>query len=86
MIPGRNTCYPGWRVEYSGYLMIGYRNHGHTGNTNAICIDAEPETTSDSDNKHASLSLLYFVKASCGTLKCPPYENGTILTCVVCSL
>jgi len=57
MIPGRNTCYPGWRVEYSGYLMSGYRNHGHTGNTNAICIDAEPETTNDSDNKHAATSL-----------------------------
>nr|KAG5708528.1 hypothetical protein BaRGS_032949 [Batillaria attramentaria] len=27
MIPARNACYPGWKLQYSGYLMSGRHDH-----------------------------------------------------------
>ncbi|KAL3874764.1 hypothetical protein ACJMK2_037734 [Sinanodonta woodiana] len=82
MIPGRTECYPGWTMEYSGYLMSGY--HGHNGATNYVCVDANPEARRESS---ASLDghLLYVVQAVCGSLPCPPYVANGVLTCVICS-
>ena len=83
MIPARTTCYSGWRMEYSGLVMSGY--NGHTGNKDTICVDASPEVLSGSSNGSEDGALLYFVKLRCGALKCPPYVDDKILTCVVCS-
>ena len=83
MIPARTTCYSGWRLEYSGFVMSGY--YDHAGNKDAICIDASPEVLSGSSNKSEDGALLYFVNVQCGALKCPPYVQAKILTCVVCS-
>ncbi|KAL3874759.1 hypothetical protein ACJMK2_037730 [Sinanodonta woodiana] len=82
MIPGRTECYPGWTMEYTGYLMSGY--YGHSGATNYVCVDANPEARHESS---ASLDghLLYVVQAVCGSLPCPPYVEGRVLTCVICS-
>ncbi|KAK3587951.1 hypothetical protein CHS0354_014466 [Potamilus streckersoni] len=82
MIPGRTNCYPGWTIEYTGYLMTGY--HGHPGATNYVCVDAKAEAIprgNTNDNGH----LMYIVKAKCGSLPCPPYIEGRIVACVVCS-
>ncbi|XP_053374035.1 uncharacterized protein LOC123532550 [Mercenaria mercenaria] len=80
-IPGRNICYDGWTLEYSGYLTSGHDSH-HA--TEFVCLDVNPEIiaggVSDVDGK-----LFYFVEARCGSLRCPPYVNGRELTCAVCS-
>ncbi|XP_045169161.2 uncharacterized protein LOC123531922 [Mercenaria mercenaria] len=80
-IPGRNICYDGWTLEYSGYLTSGHDSH-HA--TEFVCLDINPEIISggfsDTNGK-----LFYFVEARCGSLKCPPYVNGRELTCAVCS-
>jgi len=83
MIPARTTCYSGWRVEYSGYLMS--QHYTQPGSKETICVDASPEATTESTSASQDGALLYFMKTSCGSLKCPPYVNDKILTCVVCS-
>ncbi|XP_071139150.1 uncharacterized protein [Mytilus edulis] len=82
MIPGKYQCYSGWKSEYSGNLMSGF--YGHAGASQFICVDNSPdilEAGSRNDNGY----LLYGVKAYCGSLKCPPYVQDTLLKCVVCS-
>lgn len=83
MIPARNSCFPGWKLEYQGYLMSA--NHGYSGPYNHICMDGEPEflpNGSANNNQH----ILYLVEARCGSLPCPPYVQGRELACVVCSI
>ncbi|KAK3592548.1 hypothetical protein CHS0354_005608 [Potamilus streckersoni] len=82
MIPGRKVCYPGWTTEYTGYLMSGY--HGHPGATNYVCVDENAEPALGNSGSHDG-HLLYVVQAVCGSLPCPPYAEGRLLTCVVCS-
>ncbi|XP_052765127.1 short-chain collagen C4-like [Mya arenaria] len=82
MIPGRTNCYPGWTLEYTGYLMAGaYHSQGSYGH---ICMDGHPEFiphggTNDNQN------ILFLTEAQCGSLPCPPYVQGRELACVVCS-
>lgn len=81
-ILARKTCYKGWKLEYRGYLMAGY--YGHSAGSKFTCIDTNPDTL---HGGHASMDgyLFYLVEAQCGSLKCPPYVNGRVLVCVVCS-
>ena len=82
MIPGRSECYPGWTRQYWGYLMSGH--YKLPGANDYYCVDADQEATfgrGANDNGY----LLYFVEARCGSLPCPPYNNGWELTCVVCT-
>jgi len=83
MIPARTTCYSDWKMEYTGYLMSQYVSH--SGNKEAICVDASPEVTLDSNGGNQDGGLLYFLLVKCGALKCPPYVDEKVLTCVVCS-
>jgi len=83
MIAARTACYPGWTVEYTGYLMSGV-----TGSSvyayDHLCLDGNPEYLAHggtNDNQH----ILYNVEAKCGSLPCPPYVEGRELACVVCS-
>lgn len=82
MIPGRSQCYTGWKMEYSGNLMSG--SHGHTGASNYLCVDTSPDVL-EGGARNDDGYLLYVVKAYCGSLKCPPYKQDTIVRCVVCS-
>ncbi|KAH3807575.1 uncharacterized protein LOC127834978 [Dreissena polymorpha] len=82
MIPGRNQCYPGWTMEYWGYLVSGY--YTHSSPTNYACLDANAEwEVGDGDDRDGK--LMYLVEAACGSLKCPPYVEKREITCVVCS-
>ncbi|XP_052807593.1 uncharacterized protein LOC128236638 [Mya arenaria] len=85
MIPGRNQCYPGWTLEYSGYLVSG-RNQGtyDVSATNYACLDTVPESEFG-DNQNNNGKLMVLVEAQCGSLKCPPYVQNREITCVVCS-
>ncbi|ESP04948.1 hypothetical protein LOTGIDRAFT_89001, partial [Lottia gigantea] len=79
MIPGRDECYPGWSEAYHGELASGHAYHD--GPSEYICLDSKPEK--GDDNNHDG-KLLYTVRARCGSLACPPYEDDALLTCVVC--
>ena len=83
MIPGRSKCYPGWTLEYAGYLMSGH--YEHAGATDYYCVDKDPQDLPDgttNENGH----LLYFVEARCvASLRCPPYVSGREFQCVVCT-
>ena len=82
MIPARTACYPGWTLEYWGYLMSGHRDL--PASTDYYCVDADQEAVKgrgQNDNGY----LLFFVEGRCGSLPCPPYVNGRELTCVVCT-
>ncbi|XP_063416064.1 short-chain collagen C4-like [Mytilus trossulus] len=82
MIPGKNTCYPGWKMEYYGYLASGY--HSHKAASSFVCVDINPEyIIGGLDSRNGK--LFYEVVAKCGSLKCPPYKPDHPLTCVVCT-
>lgn len=82
MIPARIGCYPGWTLEYRGYLMSG--RYDHAAATDHYCVDASPEMVSGGSADQLG-NLLYFVESRCGSLQCPPYKNGRELACAVCS-
>jgi len=82
MIPAKNTCHPGWILEYSGFLMTGHYTHHRR---DYVCMDGEAEPLDDSYGEQYG-ALFYFVEGTCGSLPCGPYINGYELTCAVCSL
>ncbi|XP_062574939.1 short-chain collagen C4-like [Saccostrea cucullata] len=83
MIPGRNRCLPGWKEQYHGYLSANAVSHAHT--TTYICVDENVEFMDAGSENDEHSFLMYGVRTHCGSLKCPPYENGKPITCVVCS-
>jgi hypothetical protein len=84
MIPGRNKCYNGWRMEYSGYLVTG--SFSDKSATQYVCLDKRPEKVFNGNSNHDD-NMLFLVEGSCGgSLACPPYVAGREITCVVCSL
>ncbi|XP_063404416.1 uncharacterized protein LOC134687889 [Mytilus trossulus] len=81
MIPGRQSCDSGWKLEYHGILASGHYGHKPS---SYICIDSHPEflqAGQDDKNGH----LLYATQTNCGSLACPPYVNNKAINCVVCS-
>ena len=82
MLPARNRCYSGWKLEYSGYLMTSH--YAHKGRQGYICIDKDPEAD-PAGYRDENGALFYPVQASCGSLICPPYVQNKELTCAVCS-
>ncbi|XP_060576060.1 short-chain collagen C4-like [Ruditapes philippinarum] len=83
MVPGKNTCFKNFVKEYNGYLMAGLPIHRAA--SEYVCVDGEPEPANKSLAQNHNGKLFYFVRAKCGSLKCPPYKEGDDLTCVVCS-
>ena len=82
MIPGRVTCYPGWSLQYMGYLGAGQR---HETATNYVCVDSNPESLPGSGGNDDE-AIVHNVEIQCGALPCPPYVNNRQLACVVCSI
>ncbi|XP_071098147.1 uncharacterized protein [Haliotis cracherodii] len=81
MVPAKMSCFPGWRVEYTGYLMGGHYSYAAS---EYLCVDGDAEKDrSGHENKNGQ--LLYLVEGVCGSLPCPPYKNHWELTCAVCS-
>ena len=81
MVPGRNICYAGWTLEYKGYLVAGYDG---TPKSDYICLDDRPDSEFGGQSNQDG-TILNFVQAKCGSLKCPPYVDNRELTCAVCS-
>ncbi|XP_069108102.1 uncharacterized protein [Argopecten irradians] len=82
MLPGTNKCPSGWTREYHGILSSGYR--GHKAGTQYICLDAAAESLA-AFSSNAVGKLLYRVRGKCGSLPCPSYQAGRLLSCVVCT-
>lgn len=70
MIPGKDTFYGGWNIEYYGYL--GAHDYTFAAATSHICIHIHPEfVTGGSRNDNGK--LVHPVVGECGALECPPY-------------
>ncbi|XP_053385267.1 uncharacterized protein LOC128550366 [Mercenaria mercenaria] len=82
MIPGKTDCYPGWTMEYIGYLMTEHSTHKDT--SNYACVDANPEAVYHGE-ANMNGKLFYFTEVKCGSLPCQEYPDGRELACVVCS-
>jgi hypothetical protein len=81
-ISGKQTCYSGWKAEYTGILMTEHKNHN---NKDYVCLDKEAEAI-DTDARSQNGALFYAVRTTCGSLRCPPYKNHTDMYCVVCTI
>ncbi|XP_025080008.1 short-chain collagen C4-like [Pomacea canaliculata] len=82
MIPGTNVCPNGWTLEYSGYLMAG--RDDHPASTEYICVDKKQDARYGS-NANNNGKVYHYTVGICGSLPCPPYVQGKVVTCVVCS-
>ena len=91
MIPATIQCPPKWTREYYGYLSSERANEPHnvpSGHYRSSfnCVDVNPEVI-DNSSSNRDGALFYYVLSACGTngLSCPPYEDGRILSCAVCT-
>ena len=82
-ISGKQTCYSGWKAEYTGFLMTEHMSH--PSNKDYACMDKDAEPI-DSDTSDKNGALFYPVRTTCGSLRCPPYKNHTEMYCVVCTI
>lgn len=82
MLPARNECYTGWKLEYNGYLASSHYTHQRS---EYICVDDDTEMTDLSKGGNENGALIYSVEGRCGSLPCGPYVNGRELTCAICS-
>ncbi|OWF49593.1 hypothetical protein KP79_PYT25743 [Mizuhopecten yessoensis] len=82
MIPGRTQCYPGWTEVYQGDLASS--RHDHPTASQYVCVDGDAQAVPGGGTNDENGKLFYGVKAKCGSLPCPPYEDGKFLSCVVC--
>ena len=79
MIPSHYECPNGWRREYYGYLMAGYRSF--KAGTQYTCVDKSLEQIPGSGGNNGGY-LFYTIEAQCGSfIPCSDKE----LTCVVCT-
>ncbi|CAG2248917.1 unnamed protein product [Mytilus edulis] len=81
MIPGRKSCYSGWKKEYFGILAS---NCYSCKASSYICVDMNPEFIAGGE-RNDNNNLLYATSMKCGSLPCPPYHNDLEVYCVVCS-
>ena len=82
MLPGRQHCYHGWVMEYTGILVAGH--YAQAAASEYICLDSAPEALVHGAQDDEQ-GLLYHVNSKCGSLPCPPYKDEATLPCVVCS-
>lgn len=81
MIPGKRSCPIHWQKQYTGILTASWYDYQES---EYLCIDEDPDYVEGS-RRNENGRLFYPVKTVCGSLPCPPFENGNLLSCVVCS-
>jgi len=81
MVPAKTTCPNGWIQEYYGYLMSEYYKYNPS---QYSCVDYAFKTVANTGADNDSMEF-FFVEGVCGSLPCPPYENGKELSCTVCT-
>ncbi|XP_061185522.1 short-chain collagen C4-like [Saccostrea echinata] len=60
MLPGKSSCYPGWKIQYRGYLASG--NEAFKSSANYICLDEHSEQSRVGDSLMGDGKLLYTVR------------------------
>jgi N-acetylated-alpha-linked acidic dipeptidase len=87
MIPARTSCYSGWTLEYTGYLVT--ESDGNKHSTKYICVDQNYEVLSGSAGHTHQATDLYHVEVDCssGIIPCAFYQYNSFreITCSVCS-
>lgn len=81
MVPATFICPAGWTSHYNGYLTASY--HAYSSATDFLCLDAYPQNVGT--NRNYDGKLFYYTVSRCGSLPCPPFIDGRVVTCVVCS-
>ena len=81
MVPAKNVCPSGWKIQYSGLLVGQY--HGHS-SREFLCLDGNAQYFEGTRQDRNGL-LFYPAVAICGSLPCPPYVNMEHLSCAVCA-
>nr|XP_034324969.1 uncharacterized protein LOC117689144 [Crassostrea gigas] len=85
MIPGKIVCPSHWTKQFDGFLSSGSHYTDQTGGE-YLCLDRDPEyATEGASQQDYNGRVFYPVEAVCGSLPCPPYENGKYVSCVVCT-
>ncbi|CAC5410566.1 unnamed protein product [Mytilus coruscus] len=73
LIPGRKSCFSGWRIEYNG---IRASNAYHHAASSYVCIDIQLEfIPGRSDNND---NTIFTTGYKCGSLPCPPYTDDVV--------
>ena len=80
MIPARTSCPEGWTIEYYGYIMTASSHR-----TEFVCVDHNQDTVPSEHGVMMAATELYYVKAHCDGLPCPPYDQERRLNCIVCT-
>lgn len=52
--------------------------------TSQVCVDVHAEGVPDTET-NISGAVMYFTEVICTGISCPPYQDGSELTCVVCT-
>nr|KAG5706671.1 hypothetical protein BaRGS_005741 [Batillaria attramentaria] len=82
MMPATRACPAGWVTQYTGLLASGH--YADAGSLDYACLDGDLEDRPSSAENKASNNFFYTVTV-CGSLPCPPYADGKMATCAVCS-
>ncbi|KAK3083770.1 hypothetical protein FSP39_002887 [Pinctada imbricata] len=82
MVPAKSSCPTGWKIQYTVFLTTHYDGFQKS---EYICTDNDPEYIEGTRINNFDGKLFYPVKTVCGSLPCPPYTNGTIVKCAVCT-
>lgn len=72
----------GATLQYDGYLTMG--NFGHAAASEYLCLDSSPEDREGS-LEHQDGAWFDQTLIVCGSLPCPPYQDGGVVLCAVCS-
>ena len=81
MILAWRHCPSQWTLEYTGYLMAGFKDYGMS---TYECVDKDAESVPGS-SANTDGGSFFHVEASCNGLACPPYVAEKELTCAVCT-
>ena len=81
MIPAKNTL--SWLAQGVQWIPGG-RTSWHKNNRVSECLDHDPEAD-QAGYRDENGALMYQTGGVCGSLPCPPYEQGRALTCVICT-
>ena len=83
MIPGKVNCTSSWTREYYGYLMT-ERTHINHFRMSYACVDVNAESVPGGASD-INGAVFYFTEVYCHGIGCPPYAEGSELSCVVCT-
>ncbi|MBT3219705.1 MAG: hypothetical protein HN348_11485, partial [Proteobacteria bacterium] len=80
---GRDDCPSGWNIEYQGFIMAD--RHLHPRNSEAICVNRNPEIHGENLNHNGALLYTTEIECSGSNIDCQNYVYNREVVCAVCS-